>query len=243
MHPVFGSRPFRPAFCVTTALAVGSVALAAAARAAGDPEAGVRVFRQCASCHSLAPGRHMTGPSLAGVWGRKAGTVEGFRRYSRAVSTATVVWNEQTLDAWLANPKAVIPGNHMAFQGVRDQTARADLIALLRTVGADSGGGAPQVGRALAARMRGPELPNLRELAPDQRVTAIAYCGDTYRVTTAAGELPPFWEFNLRLKTDSSETGPAKGRPAIMGAGMQGDRASVIFADPAEISVFIDKKC
>jgi cytochrome c len=68
-------------------------------------------------------------------------------------------------------------------------------------------------------------------------------CGDTYRVTTAAGELPPFWEFNLRFKTDTTDTGPAKGRPAIMGAGMRGDRASVIFADPAEISAFIKKRC
>jgi cytochrome c len=225
-------------------LAVGGLALAAAADAAGDPEAGVRAFRQCASCHSLATGRHMTGPSLATVWGRKAGMVEGFGRYSRAVSDATVVWNEETLNAWLANPKALIPGNQMVFQGVKDQKARADLIALLKAVGgADSASDAKQVGGALAAVMRGPELPNLQELAPGQRVTAIAHCGDTYRVTTAAGELSPFWEFNLRLKTDSSATGPAKGRPAIMGAGIQGDRASVIFADPAEISAFIEKKC
>lgn len=80
-------------------------------------------------------------------------------------------------------------------------------------------------------------------LGPARRVTAIRYCGDTYRVTTAAGETRPFWEFNLRFHTDSSDAGPAKGHPALMPAGVMGDRTSVIFADPAEISAFIDKAC
>jgi cytochrome c len=91
--------------------------------------------------------------------------------------------------------------------------------------------------------MQGPRLQNLKTVGPGNQVTAIHLCADTYRVTAAAGELPPYWEFNLRFKTDTSDTGPAKGRPAIMGAGMRGDRASVIFADPAEISSFIKKRC
>jgi len=234
----------RHVFLRRICLAFGGLALTATAHASGDAEAGARAFRVCAACHSLAPGRHMTGPSLASVWGSKAGSVEGFARYSPALKSATVVWNEQTLDAWLANPKSVVPGNQMVFQGVKDQNARADLIALLKTVGgADAMGEVKQESPALTAMRRGPALSNLKELAPGQQVTAITYCGDTYRVTTAAGELPPFWEFNLRLKTDSSATGPAKGRPAIMAAGMQGDRASVIFSDPAEISAFVQRKC
>ena len=59
-----------------------AVAVAGPAAAEGDPESGAQHFRVCAACHSLEPGRHLTGPSLAGIWGREAGTVEGFTRYS-----------------------------------------------------------------------------------------------------------------------------------------------------------------
>ena len=224
--------------------ALGGLALAAtAANAAGDPEAGARVFRACAACHSLAPGRHMTGPSLAGLFGREAGSVEGFTRYSPAVTSANIVWDESTLDVWLADPQALVPGNWMTFPGIDDREARADLIAFLKAAGgAGSADRAAQNGMR-GGMMRGPEPQDLKALGPARQVTEIRYCGDTYRVTTAAGETRPFWEFNLRFKTDSSGKGPATGRPALMPAGMMGDRASVIFADPAEISAFVEKKC
>jgi len=64
-------------------------------------------------------------------------------------------------------------------------------------------------------------------------------CGDTYTVETADGKKQRVWEFNLRFKTDSSKDGPLPGKPVIVGAGMQGDRASVVFAGPAEIGNFI----
>jgi cytochrome c len=211
--------------------------------AAGDLEAGARAFRACAACHSLEPGRNMTGPSLVAVWGRHAGSVEGFTRYSRALTSADVVWNEKTLDAWLADPQALIPGNRMTFRGVKSQETRADLIALLRATSAGGSAGQTAQGGKMGGMMRSPKLPDLKKLDPAQQVTAVRYCGDTYRITTAAGETTPFWEFNLRFKTDSSDKGPAKGRPAIMPAGMMGDRASVIFADPAEISAFVQKSC
>lgn len=226
-------------------LALGGLMLTAtAAKAAGDPEAGARVFQACAACHSLEPGRHMTGPSLAGVWGHEAGSVAGFTRYSPALKSADIVWDADTLDAWLADPQAVVPGNWMTFPGIEDPQARTDLIAFLKAAGNGSfAGQAPQGGMMGGGMMRGPVLQNLKALDPAQQVTAIRYCGDTYRVTTAAGETRPFWEFNLRFKTDSSDKGPVRGRPALMPAGMMGDRASVIFADPAEISAFIEKTC
>jgi cytochrome c len=88
-----------------------------------------------------------------------------------------------------------------------------------------------------------PGDPDLKNLDPENKVTSITYCPDTYRVTTADGQTQDFWERNLRLKTDSSAIGPDKGVPALFGAGMQGDRASVIFSTPEEISVFIKRKC
>ena len=86
-------------------------------------------------------------------------------------------------------------------------------------------------------------MPNLKSLSPQQHVTAVLYCRDTYRVATADGAEHPFWEFNLRFKTDSGDNGPTKGNPALLPAGMGGDRASVIFADPSEMGTFIEKKC
>jgi cytochrome c len=67
--------------------------------------------------------------------------------------------------------------------------------------------------------------------------------GDSYKVSTADGKTHDFWERNLRFKTDSSDDGPQKGAPAIVGAGMMGDRASVIFAAPEEISASIRQEC
>jgi cytochrome c len=215
------------------AVAAGAVA------AEGELENGARAFRACAACHSLAPGRHLTGPSLAGVWGRPAGTAEGFTRYSEVLKSADVVWNAETLDPWLADPQRFIPGNRMTFPGIKDERARGDLIAFLEAATMAEGGGAPPAAEGGMA----PQRPNLKEAPPENQVTAVRYCGDTYHVTTAAGETIPFWEFNVRLKTDGSELGPPAGRPALLPAGMMGDRASVVFARPEEISAFIRRQC
>ncbi len=219
---------------------VGFVLAASAAHAAGDPEKGARAWRACVACHALVPGRHMTGPSLAGIWGRKAGTIKGFTRYSPALKSADFVWDDKTMDAWLADPRALVPGNLMTFRGLKGARARTDLIAFLKTAAA---GKRAQRGRMGGGMMRGPELQDLKTVDSGRRVTSIRYCGDTYRVTTADGKTLPFWEFNLRFKTDSSDKGPPKGRPVLLRASMQGDRMFVIFADPAEITAFIRKKC
>jgi cytochrome c len=214
-------------------------ALAAPSRAdPGDPGEGARVFRACAGCHSLEPGRHRTGPSLAGLFGRKAGAAEGFRRYSPALKAADVVWSEATLDPWIADPQAVIPGNRMTFRGLPDAQARADLIAYLAQAQHQEAA-APQEGMM----GMGAELPDLKTLGPEHQVASIRHCGDTYEVTTGDGATEPYWEFNLRFKTDGSGLGPEPGKPAIVGAGMSGDRASVVFAAPREISAFIREEC
>jgi cytochrome c len=225
----------------TTSLAVPLLMLlmaASVARAEGDPQEGAKAFRACTACHSLAPGRHMTGPSLAGLWDRKAGAAAGFTRYSEALRSAAVTWNAATLDPWLADPRGFIPNNLMKFPGIRDAKARADLIAYLQQAGSGQAG-TPEDEDGMTAG----DVPSLKQLQPNQQVTAIRYCGDTYNVTTANGETVPFWERNLRFKTDSSAEGPEKGKPALMPAGMMGDRASLIFAEPAEISALIESKC
>ena len=97
---------------------------------AGDPIAGERVFAQCASCHSLELGDHRTGPSLSKIVGTQAGSVEGFD-YSPASRSSDITWSEEALDAFIENPRDVIPGTRMIFLGINDAQDRADLIAFL----------------------------------------------------------------------------------------------------------------
>jgi cytochrome c len=212
---------------------LAAVLAAAPVLAAGDKERGARAFGACAACHTLEPGRHLTGPSLAGLWGRKAGTAQGFPRFSAALRRAGIVWDERSLDAWLANPEKAVPGNFMLFGGIADAKVRADLVAYLR---AASEGKAPPARRVAA-------LPDLKKAPPNAVVRELRHCGDTYFVTNSEGVTLPFWEFNLRFKTDSSASGPAPGRPVLVGQGMQGDRAQIVFARPDEISAFIRKDC
>jgi len=87
------------------------------------------------------------------------------------------------------------------------------------------------------------EMANLRELPPERTVQAVKYCKGQYFVTTAAGDVLEFAEFNLRIKTDFSDKGPVQGKPALLPAAMMGDRAFLIFSDPAEISRYIEKTC
>ncbi|OKO91238.1 cytochrome C [Bradyrhizobium sp. NAS80.1] len=216
----------------------------------GDASRGQQAFRICAACHSLEPDRNMTGPSLARLWGRKAGGLASFERYSDALNSSGIIWDDRSLDAWLTDPDRMVPDNEMPFEGIKDERARADLLAFLkeatklgtappRTAQGPMGG----MGGMMGGMMGGGQAPNLKTLDPTQRVTVITHCRDTYRVTTADGKTRHFWERNLRLKTDSGEDGPQSGAPAILQAGMTGDRADVIFAAPEEISKMIEPRC
>lgn len=94
-------------------------------------EAGRRVFAQCRACHVIEAGApNRVGPNLHGVFGREIGTAPGFT-YSQPVQDANFVWDAEHLDHWLQNPQTFLPGNRMAFAGVRDETQRRDLIAYL----------------------------------------------------------------------------------------------------------------
>jgi cytochrome c len=92
----------------------------------------IAAFAQCAVCHST-DGSTGTGPTLRGVVGRKSGSLPGFR-YSRAMRAAAILWDDKTLDRYLANPQGVVPGNIMPFSGVPDPAERAQLIAFLNTL-------------------------------------------------------------------------------------------------------------
>ncbi|MEP0189927.1 MAG: cytochrome c family protein [Erythrobacter sp.] len=102
-------------------------------RLTGDATAGKASFAQCSSCHSDQPGDHRTGPSLAGILGTPSGSVEGFS-YSPASLESEVAWTEENLDAFLANPRDIIPQTRMVFPGIADPQTRADIVAYLATL-------------------------------------------------------------------------------------------------------------
>ena len=198
---------------------------------------GQRMFGACAACHSLQSDQNMTGPSLAGLWNRKAGSLASFSRYSDALKSSNIIWNDKTLDEWIKDPQHLVPGNDMIFAGIKNDQQRADLLAFLKEATQ------PAHTPSQMGAMMGGGVSNLKKPDPEDRVQKIAHCRDTYKVTTADGKTRAFWERNLRLKTDSSDDGPQKGAPALAPAGMMGDRADVIFADPDEISGFIKLEC
>lgn len=118
------------AIFMATALASGA-AVASAAPAAGDGAKGKAVFARCTVCHTVEAGKNKLGPSLAGVVGRKAGTVAGFN-YSAAMTASGMVWSSDALDKYLASPRTAIPGNKMIFAGLPNPADRANLIAYLQ---------------------------------------------------------------------------------------------------------------
>ena len=125
-------HPMRIALAAIFAL---GIAAHAAPVAAQDAAAGQRVFNQCRACHNIAQGgRNQVGPNLWAIYGRPAASIESFR-YSAAMTERArggLVWTEENLRAYLANPRAVVPGGSMAFAGIRNEQQLNDLIAYLR---------------------------------------------------------------------------------------------------------------
>jgi len=122
-----------------------ALCLAAPAGAAPDVVRGEQVYTRCLACHALASDR--VGPRHCGLFGRLAGSVPNFD-YSSAMKKSRIVWNDKTLDRFLADPLKTVPGSSMTYDGVTDPRERADLIAYLKHVN---------------------ETPECRHLAPVKR--------------------------------------------------------------------------
>jgi cytochrome c len=116
----------RPA-AFTTAFAL----LMPGATQAADTEAGQKAFARCKICHTLeAGGRSPVGPNLHGIFGRKAGTLDGFS-YSAAMKNSGIVWDDDSMTRYLRDPRGSMPGNKMAFPGVKNDEEMANLLAYL----------------------------------------------------------------------------------------------------------------
>jgi cytochrome c len=111
-------------------IAVFALLMPAAARAA-DTAAGQAAFARCKICHTVeAGGRSPVGPNLHGVFGRKAGSFEGFS-YSAAMKNSGIVWDDNSMAKYLRDPRGSMPGNKMAFPGIKNDEEMANLLAYL----------------------------------------------------------------------------------------------------------------
>src|ERR1700682_488105 len=163
--------------CKFAVLALVTLAsLSSALADQGDASRGQQDFRACAPCHSLQPDQNMTGPSLANLWGRKAGGLSSFDRYSDALKSSGIIWDDRALDGWLTDPQRMVPDNEMPFEGIKDNRVRADLLAFLKDAtkpgapqqmaqqGAMKGMGGMMGG--MGGMMGGGRDPNLKSLEP-----------------------------------------------------------------------------
>jgi cytochrome c len=121
----------KPAFPFVAVLM--ALAFATPARADGDAAAGKMVFAKCAICHTIDPAKKGIGPTLFGVVGRHSASVAGYT-YSEAMKAANKTWDPATLDVYLTNPKALVPGTKMVFPGLPHAEDRANVIAYLSTL-------------------------------------------------------------------------------------------------------------
>jgi cytochrome c len=113
-------------------LAFAASVLTALPAQAQDAAAGEKVFAQCRACHQIGEtAKNAVGPVLNGLFGRKAGTIEGYS-YSPANKNSGITWDEATFREYIKDPKAKIPGTKMIFPGLKDEKRIDDLVAFLK---------------------------------------------------------------------------------------------------------------
>ena len=100
---------------------------------AGDIEAGEKVFKKCKACHVVDQEKNKTGPHLVNIFGRAAGSLDSYTKYSTAMKESGIVWNDETLDAYLENPRKYVKGTKMAFGGLKKEEDRLNVIAYLKS--------------------------------------------------------------------------------------------------------------
>ncbi len=128
-----GSPPEDKAAEAPAADTAAPAASASAAATTAAADAKPAAFAQCAACHAVEPGKHGVGPSLAGVFGTKAGDIPGYT-FSEAMKNSGLTWDEATLDEYLAAPMKKVPGTKMTYAGMSNPAQRQEIIAYLKTL-------------------------------------------------------------------------------------------------------------
>ncbi|MBS0248375.1 MAG: nitrite reductase, copper-containing [Proteobacteria bacterium] len=206
--PDHAHPPSQPSSAGRTAVAEQGAPSAAAPAApaaparpvlSADAAAGSQVFRKCQACHSLQPGKNGVGPSLAGILGKKAASIEGYN-YSQAMKASGLTWDEKTLDAYLTDPQKVVPGNKMPFPGLKTENERNRLLTYLREV-------ASPATAAPAAAAAQPQSGSAQPTPPQ----AAARAAPSPAADAATSYIPAV-RYTLR-------TGIAEGRMVFIGVG------------------------
>ena len=118
---------------IAAALCIVASSAFSGSHSAGDAAKGEKVFKKCKACHVVDAEKHKTGPHLVNIMGRAAGSADGYKKYSKAMKSSGIVWNEETLDGYLEKPKAYVEGTRMIFAGLRKEEDRANVIAYLKS--------------------------------------------------------------------------------------------------------------
>ena len=117
------------------AAALGVAVAASGSAAAADVAAGEKVFKKCKACHTIeAGGKNKIGPNLAGIFGRQAALVEGYK-YSKALRRSEITWDDANMTEWLVSPNKMLKGNKMAFPGLRNEEDIVNVIAYMKEAG------------------------------------------------------------------------------------------------------------
>ena len=116
---------------ISFATLLGLALASQASLAEGDAGKGKKIFNKCKACHVVDAEKNRVGPHLVGIIGRPAGAAEGFK-YSDAMAGSGITWDEETIAAYLADPKGYVEGNKMVFVGLKKEDDIADVIAYLK---------------------------------------------------------------------------------------------------------------
>ena len=117
--------------CSLASLALAMALVSSGTAVAADIKAGEKVFRKCKACHYADREKHKTGPHLVNIIGRTAGSLEDYKKYSKAMKASGIVWDETTLADYLRAPKKYIKGTKMAFVGLKKDADIENVIAYL----------------------------------------------------------------------------------------------------------------
>lgn len=206
-----------------------------------SPLTGASLFSTCYYCHSLKSNVHLTGPSLAGLWGKKAGKVKGYELYSETLKKSNIIWNEKTLAEWLLDPQKVAPDTAMPNVKISEENIKS-LVEFLKI--AMSKGGYEKVvsDKLISERIASGQLPKYSRV-PDKtsEVKAIESCGQTYSIEFADGSIKKIWKFNLAFKIMQGELAPKEKLPVIVPTGSMGDRFEIVFRSLKELSSVISE--
>ncbi len=209
----------------------------------GNLTIGAWKYESCFYCHSLKPDVHLTGPSLANLFGKPAAQVKGFELYSEALKKSALVWNEENLQKFLFDPESVVSGTSMSFKGFRDKKAVQQLIDFLKVAMGPDGYKKVLDAKLLEPKMAGGQMPEDVSAPSDaETVTAIEHCGDLYKITVKNGSVSKYWQMNIEFKISSANYGPPKGKPAMLVTGSLGDRFVILFRDVEDMTKFV-KSC